>query len=241
MIWKSRFKRQTYHDYADLKVENIAKQNKNYFKIVLIVLKYTPSVKANSVKSFAGATMKYCSPPAEYSVSSTTHLTGQWEVLVCVCLLKAHESIWEPVKVPSVEPKSRFSNTLGPKRAGGLWGTNLAVDGTVQLGFASKTDDSPQAATKLLQNEAFCHGLRLVGEFGLLGLLQQTVTRRLGHFLCYECVWQPGKRFILELLQDHSPTLMVRSHQTNVKELELRKADCGVALHRLRKGKTKLR
>ncbi len=111
-----------------------------------------------------------------------------------------------------MEPESRFSNTLGPKRAGGLWVTALAVDGTVCLGFASKTDDSPEAATKLLQNEAFCHGLRLVGEFGLLGLLQQTVTRRLGHFLCYECVWLPGKRFTLKLLQDHSPTLKAIAH-----------------------------
>lgn len=64
----------------------------------------------------------------------------------------------------------------------------LAVNGTVRLGFAGKTDDSPQAAAELLQNEALGRGRSLVVELCLFDLLQQTVTRRLGHFLRDKCV-----------------------------------------------------
>lgn len=86
-------------------------------------------------------------------------------------------------------------------------GLRLAVNGTVRLGFPGETDDSPEAAAELLQDEALGNGRRLVGELRLFGLLQQTVTRRFGHFLRDESVRQPGSYLNDKLTQLHFPTL----------------------------------
>lgn len=122
-----------------------------------------------------------------------------------LCIRRPRESIWGAGRSALSGPPLWVGQRSGPWDPSGrdeglsvmaLSGPGLAVDGAVRLGFASKTDDSPEAAPKLLQDEALCHGLRLVGQLRLLRLLQQTVTRHLRHFLCYECVRQPREKFI---------------------------------------------
>lgn len=69
----------------------------------------------------------------------------------------------------------------------------LAVDGgTVCFGFPCWVNYSHKAVSKLFQDHPLCFNLRLVSLFRPLGLLQQTLARRLQHLLRYERIREPA-------------------------------------------------